>query len=247
MPLDARLHRQEGASGLAHLPRAVGSERGVDPLAEGLGGRRQPLDRPHLVADEEDRDRGEQHAGAGQPQDENVAVGGEHPVLGGDDPNDALGHLQANIDIGWVAGGVEPERRFESLGQGLAQRTVDRADQGGTAAARQVGARLEGDRQPQGLGLARQTIEARRTRIAPIFLEDEGDITGEAFGEVAVHALPLGVEEGVGDRDLHDRHRQDDDQQAAPEERRRDPPLEHPPEERGPQASGRRHQSGARR
>jgi hypothetical protein len=51
--LDAGLHGQEGGGGLPHLPRAVGPEGDVGALAEGLGRGRQPLDRAHLVADEQ--------------------------------------------------------------------------------------------------------------------------------------------------------------------------------------------------
>jgi hypothetical protein len=36
----------------------------------------------------------------------------------------------------------------------------------------------------------------------------------------------VGVEEGPGHGDLHDRHRQDDDQQAAAEQRGRQPALD---------------------
>ena len=61
MALDALAHGDEGLGGAAHFGGAIGLEvRHGAALAEAVGGARQPLDRPHLVAQEQDR-----HAPAG--------------------------------------------------------------------------------------------------------------------------------------------------------------------------------------
>ena len=107
------------------------------PLPKASAADGQALDGPHLVADEEDGDAGEEHAGQRQPDDEDVAVGGEHPVLGRDDADHALRNLEPDVDVGGIARGVEPERPADALGERLGERAVHRPDQGRAAAARQ--------------------------------------------------------------------------------------------------------------
>ena len=76
---------------------------------EGLGRLGQPFDGADLIADEQDRDRHQQHGGHHQPQHEDMGLGRHGPLARGDDPQHALRLLHLDVDIGRIAGGREPE------------------------------------------------------------------------------------------------------------------------------------------
>ena len=156
-----------------------------------------------------------------------MALGGEGAVARGDDAQHALGGEHADIDEGRIAGGVEPERGVQPLRQRGLQRPIDRSYQGGATAGGQGAPRLQHDGQRQALfGAFRQQGQARGAGIVMQGGHGPGHIPGQAFGQAAVHRIPVLVEEHPGDGDLHDRHRQDDDQQAAPEQALGQPAFE---------------------
>jgi hypothetical protein len=243
--LDALAHVEEGPRRLSNLACAVRLEGHVRALAEGLRRRRQPLDGPHLVADEEDGHRGQQDGGAGQPQDEDVRPAGRGPVYRRDHPQDALVHLHPHVHVGGIARGVEPEGVVEPV----LERSLERAVQSPEAEQREALARREGavllqhDGQVQRpLGPGRDAPELARVLL--IAFHRPGDVAGEPLAQAARHRLPVGVEEDPGHRRLHEGDRQDDDQQRPAVERRRQPALQPkapaPPRGRRPVRPGRR-------
>jgi hypothetical protein len=65
-------------------------------------------------------------------------LGGDGAVARRQDPQHALRHLHADVDEGRIAGGVEPERPVQPLGERPAQGLVDgRGEQGVAAPVRQ--------------------------------------------------------------------------------------------------------------
>ncbi len=145
--LDARLHVEEGDGGLAHLGGAVGPEAGlIGALAEGLGGGGQPLDGPHLVADEQHRHRGQEQGGARQPHHERARLGREGAVARRQHPQDTLRQLDPDIDIGRVAGRVEPERLVQPLRKRALHDPIQRREKRPATFRGQALALLQGDR-----------------------------------------------------------------------------------------------------
>ncbi len=248
--LDAALHSDEGVGRLAHLGGPVRTEVGhVDPAPERFGGGRQALDGAHLVPDEQHGHRREQQGGPRQPHDEGPGLGGHGPVAGRQHPQHPVRELDTDVDVGGVAGGVEPDRPVQALGQGPAEGAVHLSgEEGPPGLGGQRLAGLEGQGQVHvALGLLLQAHEVDCAGIGLVALGQIGDVAGEAVGQAVGHRLPVRVEEGPGHRRLHQGDRQDDDQQGAAEQGARHQALqlarpEHAPD--APQARG-GHQSGA--
>ena len=97
-----------------------GLKRTSTPRPERLRRRRQPLDGADLVADEQDGHARQQQGGAAQQPDEGVAARGEYPVSGRDDAQHPALDRHADVDIGGVAGGIDPE----GLDQGVVHRLL---------------------------------------------------------------------------------------------------------------------------
>ena len=236
VPLDAVAHVHEGLGGGADLP----GTRGLEALArlapaEGLRRLGEAFDGADLVADEQDGDAHQQDGGDEQPEHEDVGLGRDGALARGDDAQHALGLLHPNVDVGRVAGGVEPEGLVQPVGEGLLERAVDDADRPAPGLGRQdvAFAQVDGERH-RPLGAFGDDLEVLRGRVVGVALDRPGDVAGQAVGEAGGDGLPVGVEEGPGHRHLHDQHRQDDDQQRAAPERGRQAPLE----ETRPEAGG---------
>ena len=112
---DAVAHLQERLRGLAHLARAARAEVGRHgpALAEGVGRLGQPQDGPDLVAQEQDGDRQQHHRGAHHPDQEDVRVGGVGLAALGDEAQDGVVELDADLDVPRLADGVDPERPLD--------------------------------------------------------------------------------------------------------------------------------------
>ncbi len=182
MPLDARLHVQEGHGRLAHFAGAVRVKaRDLCALAKGFRRGGQALDRAHLVADEQHRHRGEQQGGPRQPHDEGAGLGGEGPVARRQHPHHALGQLDPDVDVGRVAGGVEPERAVEPVRQRPPQGPVLGRKQRLPPLRRQALSFLEGDGEVHVLlGLLPDPGHDHRSGIVVIAAGRPGDVTGKA-------------------------------------------------------------------
>ena len=115
---DAVAHLQEGLRRLAHLARAARAEVvGHRPaLAERVGGLGEPQDRPDLVAQEQDGDGEQDHRRADHPQQEDVRVGGVRLRARGDEAQDGVVVLDADLDVPRLADGVDPERPLAPAG-----------------------------------------------------------------------------------------------------------------------------------
>ena len=148
MALNPLPHGEEGVGGGADLARAMRFEMlaRLAP-AEGFGCVGQSFYGAHLVADEQDGDAHQQDGGDGQPEDEDVGLGGHSALARGDDPKHALGLLDADVDVGGIAGGVEPEGLVDTGGEGLLEGAIDHADGAAPVFLRQDVALAQLDRQ----------------------------------------------------------------------------------------------------
>ena len=99
-----------------------------------------------------------------------MALGGEGAVAGRDYAQHALFQLHADVDIGRVAGGVEPEGLVDLVGERALDRPVHRAEQRIALEPGELRARLQGDREierPFGPILqARQSLRRRIVLVA---------------------------------------------------------------------------------
>ena len=117
VPLDAAAHVEEGCGRTPHLLGTVRLEgRDIGTATEGFCGIGQALDGTHLIADEQDRDSRQQHRSQGHPEHEDVALGGEGALSRCQHAHHPAGHADTDIDIGRIAGGIEPEWRVQPFG-----------------------------------------------------------------------------------------------------------------------------------
>jgi hypothetical protein len=237
MALDPVAHGQEGGRGLTHLARAVRLEPGLDLAApEGFRRLGQPLDGADLVADEQDRHRHQQHRRQHQPQHEDMGLGRHRPLARRDDAQHTVGLLHLDVDIGGIAGRIEPEGLVQPGVQRLLQRAVDDADRTPPLFCRQGLVLDQGDGQlHRTLSPVGDDGQVLRRRIGAVAFGRPGDVAGQPVGQARGHPLPVGVEEGPGHRPLHDQDRRDDDQQRPPPKRRRHAALQ----EAAPDGEGR--------
>ena len=213
----------------------MGLEAGFFATTEGLGRLGQPLDGPHLIADEQDGHPHQQDRGDGQPQDEDVGLGRHRPLARGDDPQHAMRLLHLDVDIGRVTRRIEPEGLVQPRRQRFLKGLVHHADGSTTLIPGQDVPLLEGDgKLHRALGTIRDRGQVRGGRCVAITFGRPGDVACQAFGQPCGHGLPVSVEEDPGHRYLHDQHRQYDDQQRSAPQRGRQPPLQ----ESRPQAGG---------
>ena len=100
--LDALAHGDEGLRRAAHFGRAIGLEVGHRAaLAEGFRRERKPLDGPHLIAQEQDRD-GERAAATKPPSTarRSIRARRRQPLLRNDEAQNAVFQLHFEIDVG---------------------------------------------------------------------------------------------------------------------------------------------------
>ena len=170
-------------AGLAHLAGAVRLEcRGVPAPTEIVRRLGEALDGPDLVADEEEGDPGEDQGRRRHPAQEDQALGGHGALLGRQNPEDPATDLYADVHIGRVAGGVEPERGVDPRRQGLPELGVHRRQGVPAAGLRQGPVRQEGDGQAHGpFRAARRPCQAGRGRIILVAFEGPGDVAGQAL------------------------------------------------------------------
>ena len=221
-------HGHEGDGGGANLARAVRLEPGHGlATSEGFGRVGQTLDGADLITNEQDGDAHQQNGRHRQPQDEDMGLRRHRALAWGDDAQHPLRLLHLNVDIGGIAGGVEPVGAVQTRIQGLVQHPVHHAD-GAAAFFRRKGAPvLKHDGQGHGsFGAIGQLVQVRRAGVVLIAFDGPGDVAGQPFGQARGHRLPVGVEEDPGHRHLHHQHRQDDDQQRPAPERGRQAPLQ---------------------
>ena len=233
--LDAVAHVHEGPRGGPDLARAVRLEplTGLAP-PEGFGGGGKTFNGPHLIADEQNGDRHQQHGGGQQPDDEDVRLGRHGPLARGDNAHDAVTDLDPDVDVVGVTGRIEPERAIKAGRKRGLKRPVDNAYGAAADVLGQGRGLLPGDGQGQGaFGPSGQGIKSLRRRVLRIGLDRPGDVSRQTFGQAGIHRLPVGVEEGPGDEYLHDQDRQDDDQQGPPPQGGRQPSLEEACPDRG--------------
>ena len=141
---------------------------------------------------------------------------GKHPLAHGDEAQHAGPGLDANIDIGGIARGIEPDLIVHGRRQRPAQGAIKRAEKGRSPGGRQALAFAEIDRE---LHVAVSRIGERRKRriVLARGLEQfrhDGDIAGDAFGQAAGHRFPMLFEKRPGDQPLHDSHGHHEDQQG---------------------------------
>ena len=167
-----------------------------------------------------------------------MGLGGDGALARSDDAQHALWLLHPDIDIGGVAGGVEPERLVQPRRQRLLQGPVDHTHRAASRLVGQGRTILKNDGQGHGpLGAVGDDRHiAGSWVVAPAFGRP-GDVAGQSIGQPGGHRLPVHVEEGPGDGHLHDQHRQDDDQQRPSPQRGRHLPLQEPRPQRGWQKS----------
>ncbi len=97
MAIDALAHGEEGLSGAAHFGGAIGLEvRHIAAFAEGVGGARQPFDRAHLVAQEQDRDGQQDQRRQCHQQNEDVGARHRDPVARHHGMQHAVMHFDAD-------------------------------------------------------------------------------------------------------------------------------------------------------
>ena len=226
--LNSVAHGHEGHGGGADLARAVRLEPGHGFAApEGLCRVGQTLDGADLIADEQDGDAHQQDGRHRQPQDEDMGLGRHRTLARGDDAQHPLRLLDLDVDVGGIAGGVEPVGAVQTGVQGLVQHPVHDADGAAAFFGRKGAPILKHDGQGhRPLGAIGQLVQVRRAGVVLIAFDGPGDVAGQAFGQARGHRLPVGVEEDPGHRHLHDQHRQDDDQQRPAPQRGRQAPLQ---------------------
>ena len=109
-------HFQEGMGGLAHFGGTGRAEMGDILAAAELFGRiGEAADRFDLIADEDDRDRGQKRRRADDPKQKDMPGRGKDPVARRDEAQHAAFNLDTDIDIAGIAGGIEPDRVVELL------------------------------------------------------------------------------------------------------------------------------------
>ena len=140
---DAVAHLEEGFRGLAHLARAARAEivgNGA-ALAEGVGGFREPQDRADLVAQEQDRDGQQDDRRADHPQQEDVRVGRVGLAARGDEAQDGVVVLDADLHVARLADRIDPERLVDVLADLVRQRPVEQREERLRARRRQIARR----------------------------------------------------------------------------------------------------------
>ena len=108
MALDAFAHGDEGLGGTTHFQGAIRLEVGHGAaLAETFGGARQPLDRAHLVAQEQDGDAHQDQRGSHHPEDEDVGLGDGDAVARHQHIQHAVMDIDLDVEGVALAGGAE--------------------------------------------------------------------------------------------------------------------------------------------
>ena len=225
--LDAFAHGDEGLRRAAHLGRAVRLEVGHRPaLAEAFRRLRQPFDRPHLPAQEQDRHRQQHQRGNHHPQHEHIRIGDFQPLYRQQHAQHAILHLHAHFGMVVLDAGRE--------GPGLAQcgpeRGVERPAQIGRGMAIGLAQAFIGNERYLVLQIARRHVEQLRAlgagRLAFFQVDEEGHIRRHAPRHARGHDVVMAHEEGVGYEALQQHHRRHDDDERAPEEPARQPAFQ---------------------
>ena len=108
--LDAPFHFNESLRGPSHFAGAARTKPGdFAALAEALGRIGQRQNRTDLIAQEQDRHREQHQRRAHHPQQENLRIGRVGSAATGEDPQDRVVKLDADLNQGGPPDRVDPE------------------------------------------------------------------------------------------------------------------------------------------
>ena len=226
MPFQPIAHGDEGLGGAAHFGGAVRLEVGHGAaLAETVGGAGQPLDGPHLVAQEDDGDAHQQQRGAHHPEDEDVGLGDGDPVARHQHRQHAVLHIHLYLEIIADAGGAEIAVGADALFQDIVQRQVDGAGQL-AAIGRDIITPQKTDavielarrQRPQAFALGALVIVFQR--------HQQRHVGGHVARQPSGGGVQVALEKHVSDDRLQDHDRRHDDDQRAAEQSARQKALD---------------------
>ena len=220
LPLDALLHVVEGDRRLPHLAGASRRKAGHGAtLAEIVDCRRQPQDRPDLVAQEDDGNGEQYHRGRHHPPDEDDRIGDVGFGAGRKHAQHIVVELDADLDQARAADGVDPERLADLAADLLAEHPVQRREERLGADRRQRLRRQHGDVEAHALtGDAGDGGEVGILRIAVEDIHDGRDLADHGGRELVGDQLPVALHEDEADQRLEQHHGRDDDDERAGEQ-----------------------------
>ncbi len=224
---DALAHGDEGLRGAAHFARAIRLEIGNGTaLSEALGGNRQALDRPHLIAQKQDSDPQQNQRRTDHPEDKHVHIRGDQPLTRDRQLQHPVLYLHADVHEG--AAITRRERpglsklplehgghRILEIGVGMPEGAVEMLPG------------LNGDPVAEIARRHSQQHLALRPRWIFLFeVGEEHDVGRRAASHAGEHHVVMPLEEDVSDDSLENHHRRHDDDERPAEQASRQSALQ---------------------